>query len=70
MRDMPGLMSHMLPLPVSVSEDLANSMFCSATQLVVGTANISSWHDYLFGPLGNDSRDQSQAGAKVLIGNC
>ncbi|MBA0718142.1 hypothetical protein Golax_005904 [Gossypium laxum] len=51
MRDMPGLMSHMLPLPVSVSEDLANSMFCSATQV------------------GNDSRDQSQAGAKVLIGN-
>ncbi|KAG4116260.1 hypothetical protein ERO13_D12G158300v2 [Gossypium hirsutum] len=40
MRDMPGLMSHMLPLPVSVSEDLANSMFCSATQATILGINL------------------------------
>ncbi|KAK8657493.1 hypothetical protein V6N13_035725 [Hibiscus sabdariffa] len=33
MRDMPGLMRHMLPLPVSVNEDLANSMLHRATQV-------------------------------------
>ncbi|KAK8714967.1 hypothetical protein V6N13_042311 [Hibiscus sabdariffa] len=35
MRDMPGLMSHMLPLPVSVNEDLANSILHSATQMTI-----------------------------------
>ncbi|GMI99822.1 hypothetical protein like AT1G60670 [Hibiscus trionum] len=35
MRDMPGLMSHMLPLPASVNEDLANSMLHSATQMTI-----------------------------------
>ncbi|XVF03037.1 hypothetical protein REPUB_Repub04eG0225700 [Reevesia pubescens] len=34
MRDMPGLMSHMPPLPVSVDEDLANSIFPGATNVL------------------------------------
>ncbi|KAK8537381.1 hypothetical protein V6N12_043546 [Hibiscus sabdariffa] len=55
MRDMPGLMSHMLPLPVSVNEDLANSILHSATQ-VDDDSRLTK-------------RDQSEAGAKVLIGN-
>ncbi|OMO72371.1 hypothetical protein COLO4_27649 [Corchorus olitorius] len=59
MRDMPGLMSHMPPLPVSVNEDLVNSILPgassvlpSATQVVYGFWLVK-W-------------DPSQAGAKVL----
>ncbi|KAL4384385.1 hypothetical protein GQ457_15G004210 [Hibiscus cannabinus] len=55
MRDMPGLMRHMLPLPVSVNEDLANSMLHRATQ-VDDDSRLTK-------------RDQSEAGAKVLIRN-
>ncbi|KAG8475570.1 hypothetical protein CXB51_032368 [Gossypium anomalum] len=44
MRDMPGLMSHMLPLPVSVNEDLANSMLCSATQISRNPPSTSILH--------------------------
>ncbi|XVE91789.1 hypothetical protein REPUB_Repub01dG0041900 [Reevesia pubescens] len=35
MRDMPGLMSHMPPLSVTVNEDLANSVLPSATQPMI-----------------------------------
>ncbi|XVE74521.1 hypothetical protein DITRI_Ditri12bG0023700 [Diplodiscus trichospermus] len=35
MRDMPGLMSQMPPLPVSVDEDLANSILPGATQSMI-----------------------------------
>ncbi|XWS34315.1 hypothetical protein CRYUN_Cryun21dG0029700 [Craigia yunnanensis] len=34
MRDMPGLMSQMLPLPVSINEDLANSILPAATNVL------------------------------------
>ncbi|GMI87507.1 hypothetical protein like AT1G60670 [Hibiscus trionum] len=37
MRDTPGLMSHMPPLPVSVNEDLANSIFPGATNALPQT---------------------------------
>ncbi|KAK8490101.1 hypothetical protein V6N13_005208 [Hibiscus sabdariffa] len=42
MRAMPGLMSQMLPLPISVNEDLVNSILPDATQsMIFGTASGS-----------------------------
>ncbi|GMJ03737.1 hypothetical protein like AT1G60670 [Hibiscus trionum] len=42
MRAMPGLMSQMLPLPMSVNEDLVNSILPDATRLMIfGTAGGS-----------------------------
>ncbi|XP_039043945.1 uncharacterized protein LOC120183287 isoform X2 [Hibiscus syriacus] len=38
MRAMPGLMSQMSPLPISVDEDLVNSILPDASQLIFGTA--------------------------------
>ncbi|KDP30015.1 hypothetical protein JCGZ_18587 [Jatropha curcas] len=35
MRGMPGIMSHMPPLPVSINEDLANSILPSTTQSIM-----------------------------------
>ncbi|KAK8657492.1 hypothetical protein V6N13_035725 [Hibiscus sabdariffa] len=76
MRDMPGLMRHMLPLPVSVNEDLANSMLHRATQVPISFSNY--FHMFLmiplYAPVSDDDsrltkRDQSEAGAKVLIRN-
>ncbi|KAH1030631.1 hypothetical protein J1N35_042805 [Gossypium stocksii] len=37
MREMPGLMSHMPPLPVSVNEDLANGLLPGATNVLPQT---------------------------------
>lgn len=42
MRDMPGIMSQMPPLPVSINEDLANSILPNTTQ-------VTFLH---FGPIG------------------
>ncbi|KAA8530023.1 hypothetical protein F0562_034557 [Nyssa sinensis] len=39
MRDMPGRMSQMPPLPVSIDEELANSIFPSTTQSMFGSSN-------------------------------
>ena len=33
MKQMPGIMSRMLPLPVSVNDDLASRLFSSTTQV-------------------------------------
>ncbi|XP_038992364.1 uncharacterized protein LOC120115830 isoform X2 [Hibiscus syriacus] len=41
MRAMPGLMSQMSPLPISVDEELANSILPDASQLIFGTASGS-----------------------------
>ena len=34
MREMPGIMSHMPPLPVSMNEELANSIFTNTSQVI------------------------------------
>nr|KJB78988.1 hypothetical protein B456_013G028500 [Gossypium raimondii] len=42
MREMPGLMSHMPPLPVSVNEDLANGLLPGATNVLPQTMIFGS----------------------------
>lgn len=42
MRDMPGLMSQMPPLPVSVNEDLANSIFPGPPNVFLSTTQVGS----------------------------
>ena len=40
MRDMPGLMSQMPPLPVSVNEDLANSILPAAINVLPSATQV------------------------------
>ncbi|KAK6242489.1 hypothetical protein SCA6_007878 [Theobroma cacao] len=78
MRDMPGLMSQMPPLPVSVDEDLANSILPGATSVLPSATQVLIKANVMLvesvtipvDDLCFVKRGPSQAGAKVLIGNC
>ncbi|KAG5531789.1 hypothetical protein RHGRI_026419 [Rhododendron griersonianum] len=72
MREMPGIMSHMPPLPVSMNEDLANTILSSTSQKINEVHHKENENQDLLYP-GNDVRvikwDSAEAGAQMLTVN-